>query len=107
VLSDLIAQKLNIKHGNGGDGRRLKNGDAQIAEILLRAHGQNYNDWRAAGCKVAEGIEYTNSIDDYLRTHHGDDKIEGCAKVAIVQSILEHNASVPYTLRCSPSRLAR
>lgn len=88
ALRDLIAHKLNIKHVDYGRG--LESGDPEIADILKRAHGDNYNQWRASACKVAEGIEYTNSIDDYLQTHHGNEKIEFCAKLAIVQSILEH-----------------
>jgi hypothetical protein len=86
ALRDLIAHKLMIKYADG----RLKSGDEDLAEVLRRAHGNDWNQWRAAGCKVAEGIEYSNSIDDYLQTHHGDEKIELCAKVAIVQSILQH-----------------
>ena len=70
--------------------RRLKSGDPAIAEILQRTHGAGYNDWRRAACMVAAGIEYTNSIDDYLQTHNGNEKIEFCANLAIVQSILEH-----------------
>jgi hypothetical protein len=77
-LKELIAKKLSIKYTQS----KLKSGDPQIAGILKRQYGETYNEWRIAGCMVAEGMDYTNSIDDYLQTHHSNEKIAICAKLA-------------------------
>jgi hypothetical protein len=90
-LSREVGEKLNITHKDHGS--ELKSGDAYIAAAMHRiakAKGENYNDWRAAGCSVASGIEYTRSIDAYLNTHKDNDKVKVCGKLAITQAILAH-----------------
>lgn len=93
-LSVEIARKLNIRHRLGG--RELASGDYETAAALRRiakAKGADYNEWRAAGCMVAEGIGYTRSIDAYLNAHKDNEKIKSCGKIAITQSILAYEKS--------------
>ena len=78
ALRDIIAKKLDISHRDFGD-RSLRSGDPQLGEILLQKEcgGQlaAWEEWCGAARKVAQGLEYSNSIDDYLQTHQGDEKI--------------------------------
>jgi hypothetical protein len=89
ALSELIANKLNIRFGDSSD---LKHGDEAVVlaiREIARTRNGNANDWYAAGRAVASGIRYTRSIDSYINSHRDDDKIRDCAKLAIAQSILE------------------
>jgi hypothetical protein len=60
---------------------------------MASAQGGDYNEWRAAGCMVAEGIGYTRSIDAYLSAHKDNEKIKICGKLAIAHTILAHERS--------------
>lgn len=90
-LSSIIASKLNIKYGEGGT--KLQSGDPEIMMALqeiTQAAKVDVNEYRAAGCNVAAGIGFTRSIDSYLNAHAGNKKVETCAKLAIANTILEH-----------------
>jgi len=90
-LSVEIANKLNIKHKDFGP--ELVSGDYEISAALRRiakAKGENYNDWRSAGCMVATGINYTRSVDSYLNAHKDNEKVKVCGKLAIAHVILAH-----------------
>jgi hypothetical protein len=89
ALSNLIASKLNIKFGLD----KQESGDEEIMQalkIIASAQMEDPNLYRAAGCNVASGIGYTKSIDSYLNAHSGNAKVKVCAKLAIAQTILEH-----------------
>lgn len=91
-LSKIIAEKLDIRF-EAGD---LESGDQTIVQVLRRvakARGANPNEWFGAGRTVASGIEYTGSIDAYINAHKDNEKVRQCAKLAIVQSILEKEQS--------------
>jgi hypothetical protein len=94
ALSTLIASKLNIKFALGGT--KQESGDEEIMQalkVIASAQKEDPNDYRAAGCNVASGIGFTKSIDSYLNAHSGNEKVKVCAKLAIAQTILEHERS--------------
>jgi hypothetical protein len=87
-LNGLIVDALNFQFAGGA----LTRGDEFIVRAiqhLARKRTADPNEWVKAGRAVAEGIRYTRSIDSYIYTHRDDDKIKECAKLAIVQSILQ------------------
>jgi hypothetical protein len=93
-LSLEIAEKLNIKHKDHS--QELSSGEPELSSALRRLakeRNEDYNDWRAAGTTVAQGIAYTRSIDAYLNTHKDNTKIKICGKLAIAHTILAHEKS--------------
>jgi hypothetical protein len=90
ALSATIADKTNIKFSEMG--RRLDSGDHRIVDALKRIakeRSEDWNLWRAAGCDIHNGLQYTRSIDAYLSTHNHDERLKVSAKLAIVRAILE------------------
>jgi hypothetical protein len=90
TLSAEIASKVDIRYE---DGTRLVSGDDDIIDILramARERKEDFNLWRVAGCTIKNGIHYTRSIDSYIHAHKDNEKIKVCAKLAIVQTILEY-----------------
>jgi hypothetical protein len=86
-LSDAIADRLNFRFDAG----RLEHGDGLIIEAIrpiAKSRNDDLNSWIGAARSVSKGIRYTRSIDSYIYTHRDDEKIRDCAKLAIVQSIL-------------------
>jgi hypothetical protein len=89
-LSEIIGGKLNIKFT---DYNTQASGDKDIVEalrLLSRSSGIDINKYRNAGVNVSGGIGYTRSIDSYLNAHTGDELVKVCAKMAIVNTILEY-----------------
>jgi hypothetical protein len=88
-LSGMIVDKLDIRCE---DGLTQTHGDPVISRALNQiasSRRENVDQWLAAGRTVAKGIEYTRSIDAYINAHKDNEKIKDCAKLAIVQSILQ------------------
>jgi hypothetical protein len=105
TLSTVIATKLNIKFGEFGT--KMKSGSPEIVAALKRIakdREEDFNDWRATGCTVASGISYTRSIDAYINTHKVNKKIAVCAKLAIVQTILEYESKCALAVKEGASR---
>jgi hypothetical protein len=89
-LSDIIDEKLKIKFE---EGNRQTGGDPLIMEAIRKhaaANQQNANLYRQAAFSVAGGIAYSRSIDSYLHAHKDNKPLQVCGKLAIAQTILEH-----------------
>ncbi|MEE9613453.1 MAG: hypothetical protein V3W31_00680 [Thermodesulfobacteriota bacterium] len=95
-LTSTIAQMLNIELGDFG---KLTGGDPAVRETLRimaievaeknpggpPANARPYVD---AAQMIRDAMPLAESIDNFIDTHKGDASIEGCGKLAIVQSIL-------------------
>lgn len=89
-LKSDIADRLNIKFP---DGYRQVGGDKNIYqayELLSRTSSGagDANRYRAVGVKISDSLPLAISIDNYLEAHAGNEDVELCSKLAIVQSIL-------------------
>ncbi len=65
--------------------------DQHVAEIL-RLRSQNdaeFGSYLAAGRRIASGLKYSLSIDEYVNKHENDPFITQCAKIGIARSIVE------------------
>lgn len=95
-LSRTIAEKLNIKIEMDGT---VLQGDPLIVREFRRFakdRMENIEEWIGTGARISSGIEYTRSIDAYINAHKENQKVGICAKLGIVQSILqaERNSAV-------------
>lgn len=76
-------------------GSELKKGDYLIVDALRRAvrskdpNSRDINPYIEAGRKIKDALPQAISIDNYIDSHQGDDRLELCGKLAIVRSILE------------------
>jgi hypothetical protein len=89
-LSRIIGEKLRIEFR---EGNRQTGGDELIMEAIRKhaaANQQNPNLYRQAAFSVAGGIAYSRSIDSYLHAHKDNKPLQVCGKLAIAQTILEH-----------------
>jgi hypothetical protein len=106
TLSNEVAARLNIQHEQGTG--TLKSGDSAIAVALKRITAprrEDYNQWRATGCTISQGIHYSGSIDSYINTHKDNEKVRICAKLGIVRTILEYEkASALFVANTHPRR---
>lgn len=88
-LSMTIARKVDIRFDFPN---KQVSGDHDLMHAL-RAIAQreqcDVNEYRRAGCSIAEGIGHSRSIDSYLATHEDNAYVKTCGKLAIVHSILE------------------
>lgn len=91
-LKASIAKKIDIKFERGID---QITGDHQITEAL-RQHVRitdgdrgDINPYLEAGWQIRDAMPQAISIDNFLDSHQGNERIELCGKLAIVQSILE------------------
>jgi hypothetical protein len=90
TLSEEIGSKCDIRFEHA---TKQISGDAAVMSALrgiARERNEDPNLFREAGCLIKRGIHYTRSIDSYLYTHKDNERLKICAKLAIVQSILEH-----------------
>ncbi len=91
ALSAEIARKTDIQFELGERGQI--SGDPSLMNTLrqiAKDRGENVNVLRAAGCLIKEGVSYSRSIDSFLNTHKDNENLKLCAKLALVQTILEH-----------------
>jgi hypothetical protein len=89
-LSQIVGEKLHITFEEGG---RQASGDSVIMEAMRKhaaANKQNANLYRRVAFNVAGGIAYSRSIDSYLHAHKDNKPLQFCGKLAIAQTILEH-----------------
>src|SRR5262245_16819274 len=92
ALSTTIGDKLNIRFRS--DGTRVS-GDELIwsaIRVIARDSDVSSNEHRRAASQVAQGIVYSRSIDGYLHSHKDNKLLQVCGKLAIVRTILEHEA---------------
>lgn len=92
-LKNLIAKLLDFHFEYGYS--EPKRGDYLIVEALRRAirskdpNARDINPHIEAGRKIKDALPQAISIDNYIDSHQGDDRLELCGKLAIVRSILE------------------
>jgi hypothetical protein len=89
-LSHSIGEKLRIKFE---EGNRQTGGDPLIMEAIRKhaaANEQDPNLYRRVAFNVADGIVYSRSIDSYLHAHKDNKALQVCGKLAIAQTILQH-----------------
>jgi hypothetical protein len=88
-LKQLITDKLRIRYEITG---KLTSGDHLIGRAITHcamAEKSDPNEYLIECWHVAAAMPLSPSIDNYLHTHQGNAKLELCAKMGIVQSILE------------------
>jgi hypothetical protein len=88
-LSQIIGKKLRITF----EVDRQTGGDPLIREAIRKyaaTNKQNANLYHTAAFSVAAGIAYSRSIDSYLHAHKDNGPLQVCGKLAIAQTILEH-----------------
>lgn len=85
-IASLLAIRFDYKQ---------QSGDYNIAEAIRlhaqrqeRAH-QDINDYLKAARQIKDGMPQAISIDHFIDSRRGDEKIELCGKLAIVRSILQ------------------
>lgn len=89
-LKSTISSRLNFQFEHGV---AKKGGDYEIYEAVkqrVRNSGGTDNNpyWRAAW-RIRDAMPQAISIDNFIDTHQGDEKIELCGKLAIAKSILD------------------
>ena len=91
-LTATIANMIDIKFD---DDLRLISGDRVIYQALHRhvyeAEGQGGDiySYQQAGWLISNAMPQASSIDSFIDTHQGNEKVTLCGKLAIVRSILE------------------
>jgi hypothetical protein len=98
-LSHIIGEKLRIKFE---EGNRQTGGDKLIMEAMRKHAAANQEDpnvYRRAAFSVASGIAYSRSIDSYLHAHKDNKPLQVCGKLAIAQTILEHEKGSALTVQ--------
>src|ERR1700722_19142708 len=66
------------------DDRRAVYADPEFFDQIHRTFPKNINELYAAAQRITEGIQLTNSIDDFLNVHSADDLIKPVGKAAII-----------------------
>lgn len=88
-LKQSIAEKINIKYEYG---TRQISGDMHITDAIRRhVESQNeidINPYLDVAWQIRDAMPQAISIDNYIDAHKGNEKLELCAKLGIVQSIL-------------------
>jgi hypothetical protein len=88
TLCNEIAGKVNIAFS--GETEKISGDDTTLEEMrqIGRARDIDVSDLMAAGRRIAKGIHFTGSIDNYLHTHQHDKLAQICGKIGIVQTII-------------------
>jgi hypothetical protein len=92
-LSGQIANKVNFLHDDIG---RIVGGDPEIRRLLVqksRGGGEAVASYYSAGRQIAQGIQFSRSIDEFINKHKDNQEIQFCAKLAIAQAIVEAERS--------------
>ena len=63
-------------------------GDHAILAALRNETGHDINEYLEACWKIQKGIVLANSIDNFIDSHRGDQKVQLCGKLAIVRAIV-------------------
>lgn len=89
-LKAKIAQDLDIRFG---DGYRQSSGDYEICsalrEAVRRQDGRDINPYLHAAWHIRGALPQAISIDHFLDSHAGKQKVELCGKLGIAQAILK------------------
>jgi hypothetical protein len=87
-LKSKISKLLDIKFGRFNS---LESGDNKIVEALKLHAGdtKKIEPFMDAVWRITDALPLAISIDNFIDTHRGNDKIALCGKLAIVRSILE------------------
>lgn len=87
-LKSTISRYLNIRF----DFSSQKSGDYEITEAVKKIagdNGENPNSYFPVARHISEALPLDSSIDNFIDSHRGNEKIEICGKLAIVKAILE------------------
>ncbi len=84
-LIDRVADSLKVKSEHGHLYCRNEHVSDAI-RLLARDADEEANDWFREA-RFIEGVQLSNSIDDYLYTHRDKGHLIACAKLAIVSAI--------------------
>jgi hypothetical protein len=84
-LAKLIADAVDFRMEAGA----LSRGHVKIAEALQGIGKGGWGPLMIAGRMIAEGIQYTRSIDNYVHSHSDKSVVKTVAKIAIVKTILD------------------
>jgi hypothetical protein len=90
TLRNEIATKVNVAFR--GLTEKISGNDNTFEQMQRIASVQklDVNDLMAAGRRIAKGIHYSGSIDDYIHTHQHDELVKITGKLGIVQTIVEY-----------------
>lgn len=88
-LKGIIAELLDMRFGHGNN---LISGDSEIVEALrIHVRGQSGNDinpYLYQAWHIRDALPQATSIDAFIDSQRGNEKISICGKLGIVQSIL-------------------
>lgn len=72
---------------------------SEAVHLLCQANGHKEGEYIAASKKISEAMPIAPSIDNYIHSQSGNDRIEFCSKLAIVHAILgaERNSHLYYS----------
>ncbi len=91
TLIDEISKRVNVTYEAG----QLKTGALEVVEALRIAAKREEiepNKLFAAGRSISTGARQMRSIDSYIHAHSHDEAMKICGKIAIVDTILRHEA---------------
>ncbi len=91
-LKEIIIPKLDLTNGN----HKKITYDLNILKALekhCKDSGVDINNYGAKAIHISEALPLAISIDNFIDAHKGNPEVELCAKLAIVQSILEAEKS--------------
>lgn len=84
-LADIIARKMSLAFDNAG--RLVGNGDHRLFDQVAEIIGQD--EAIRAATRLANGLPFVKSIDEFLDYNNVDQSLVNMGKAAIVRSILE------------------
>lgn len=85
-LKKIIAEKLNFQWDD--EGNRERSGSQNIYNAFL-SKGNRQSEYFKASTKLREALALGVSIDNVLHNHSGDEVVEFCGKLGIIESIWE------------------
>jgi hypothetical protein len=91
-LGDALSIEIGNKTDINFDQAAGPTGDAHVWEAIRRVaneRGVDVNILRGAARSIKDGITYSRSIDSFLNNHNKNEDLKTCAKIALVQTILE------------------
>ena len=86
-LAKIIRDKCDIRfeHGHRPQGQ----GDFSIYQEFFRVYQKEITKYQDAAWLIRDGIQFSNSIDDFLDLHRSDQFVNLFGKALIIRSILE------------------
>lgn len=86
-LASRISKRLDVNYDRYG--REPNTGDLDLWHQIHHAHQTEVNEYQQAAWLVRDGVDLSNSIDDFLDVHAQNTKAVEVGKAAIVRSILD------------------